>query len=316
MERTFDKEIHLAPLQGFTDTTFRRLFAEYYGGVDYCYTPFIRIERGEIRRRDIKELEADELENLVPQILPANGEEVKILSEEIVAHGYKRIDINMGCPFPPIAAHGKGCVLFNYPERIEDILKTAAELSDIEYSIKIRLGFADCSQWKEVIDVINETPLRHVTVHPRYGKQQYKGECDKDAFGEFMEASKHKVIYNGELKTVDDVDDIVKQFPQVAGVMLGRGILADMSLARELRGGQKLDTNNFRRYHAELADTHAQKMSGDNQVLGKLKPYWEYLYPEAPHRLHKNIQKAKSLDLYLAAVSALLHAVDHPSSNE
>lgn len=307
-------EIHLAPLQGLTDTTFRRLFADYYGGIDFCYTPFIRIERGDFRLRDLKELEADELSNLVPQILPANGEEVKRLSQAIVERGYNRIDINIGCPFPPIAAHGKGCVLFNYPERIREILSAVKEMKDIEFSLKIRLGFTSCDQWKDVIDDINNTPLRHVTVHSRYGKQQYKGECDKIAFGEFLAACKHKVIYNGDLMTKADVDDIIKQFPTIAGVMIGRGILTNMSLARELRGEASLDTNNFRRYHAELVDATAQRMSGDMQILGKLKPYWEYLYPEAPHKLHKNIQKAKSLDLYLTAVSALLHEIDHPSA--
>lgn len=310
-------EIHLAPLQGLTDTIFRRLFDDYYGGIDYCYTPFIRIERGDFRARDLKELEADELKNLVPQILPANGDEVIRLSEAIIERGYNRIDINMGCPFPPIAAHGKGCVLFNYPDRISDILAAASSMTDVEFSLKIRLGFTSCEQWKDVIEDINDTPLRHVTVHARYGKQQYKGECDKEAFGEFLEACKHKVIYNGELKTKADVDEITSRFPNIAGVMIGRGILANMSLAREIRGEATLDTNNFRRYHAELVDAHAQHMSGgDVQILGKLKPYWEYLYQEAPHRLHKNIQKAKTLDVYLASVAALLHAIDHPSVEE
>lgn len=309
-------EIHMAPLQGLTDTTFRRLFADYFGGIDYCYTPFIRIERGDFRVRDLKELDADELSNLVPQILPSNGEEVKRLSQAIIERGYNRIDINIGCPFPPIAAHGKGCVLFNFPERIKEILAAARSISDVTFSLKIRLGFTSCDQWKDVIDDINNTPLSHVTVHARYGKQQYKGECDKEAFGEFLSACKHKVIYNGDLKTKEDVESIVNQFPNIAGVMIGRGLLSNLSLARELRGDSVLDTNNFRRYHAELVDATVQKMSGDVQILGKLKPYWEYLYPEAPHRLHKNIQKAKSLDIYLAAVSALLHAIDHPIVEE
>lgn len=312
----FDKEIHLAPLQGLTDTPFRRLFGEYFGGVDYCYTPFIRIERGDIRARDLKELDADEMDNLVPQILPGSGDEVKRLTAAIAERGYKRVDINIGCPFPPIAAHGKGCVLFNFPERIEDILRTASEIKEVEYSLKIRLGFTDCNQWKAVTDVINDTPLRHVTVHSRYGKQQYKGECDKVAFGEFLSVCKHPVIYNGDLKSKEDVESVVEEFPGIKGVMIGRGILSDMSLALEIRGEEKKDTHNFRRYHAELLDCHVQRMNGGSmQVLGKMKPYWEYLYPEAPKRLHKNIQKAKTIDIYQSAVAALLYAVDHPKTD-
>lgn len=305
-------EIHLAPLQGLTDTVYRRLFSDYYGGVDYCYTPFIRIERGDFRQRDIKELDADELPNLVPQILPANAEELVRLTDEVVAHGYRHIDVNMGCPFPPIAAHGKGCVLFNKPEMIKEILAAMRERPDVEYSLKIRLGFADCYQWRNVIEDINQTHLRHVTVHARYGKQQYKGECNKVAFGEFLAACKHKVIYNGDLTTVAQVNAIEAEFPAIAGVMIGRGILANPSLALEIRGEKAKDTNDFRRFHAELLDAHVQHMTGDKQVLAKMDTYWEYLYQQAPHRLIKNIHKAKSIDVYQSAVAALLYAVDHP----
>ncbi len=300
------KEIHLAPLQGLTDVVFRRLFMHYYGGADYCYTPFIRIERGDIRQRDLRELDADELPNLVPQILPANADELNLLTEAIASRGYKRIDINMGCPFPPIAAHGKGCVLFNYPDRLRSILSAAAHNSNIEYSLKIRLGFTSCDQWQEVISDINNTPLRHITVHARYGKQQYKGECDKNAFREFLNQCKHPVIYNGDLLTTADVDDICNQFPEIKGVMIGRGLLADPTLFCQLKGLEVPTTDTFRRFHSELLDAHISHMSGDKQVLGKMKPYWEYLFPNAPKRLHKNIQKANKIDLYTAAVAALI----------
>jgi len=312
----FDKEIHLAPLQGLTDVVFRQLFQKYYGGADYCYTPFIRIERGEIRQRDLRELDADQLPNLVPQILPANAQEVVRLTEAIVDRGYKRVDINIGCPFPPIAAHGKGCVLFNYPDRIREILLAAQQLSEVEFSMKIRLGFTSCQQWEEVIDDINNTPLRHITVHARYGKQQYKGECDKEAFGQFLQACKHKVIYNGDLHTTADVENIEKQFPQIAGVMIGRGVLADMTLICKLRNAEIPTTDVFRQYHSELVAAHIGHMSGDKQVLGKMKPYWEYLYPEAPKRMHKNIQKANKIDAYTSAVATLLYAIDHPEDKE
>lgn len=302
----FDKEIHLAPLQGLTDVVYRRLFNHYYGGIDYYYTPFIRIERGEIRQRDLRELDADELPNLVPQILPANADELHTLTNAITERGYNRIDINMGCPFPPIAAHGKGCVLFNYPDRIRNILGAAAEITNVEFSMKIRLGFTSCDQWTDVIDDINNMPLRHITVHARYGKQQYKGECDKEAFAAFAKACKHKVIYNGDLCSVTDVENICQQFPTIAGVMIGRGILADPTLPLQLRNMQLPTLDAFRRFHSEMTDAHIQHMSGDKQVLGKMKSYWEYLFPNANKRLHKNIQKANKVDAYMSAVSALL----------
>lgn len=311
-----DKEIHLAPLQGYTDIVFRRLFASYFGGVDFYYTPFIRIERGDFRQRDLRELAADELDNLVPQILPANADELNRLTDVVCENGYKRIDVNIGCPFPPIAAHGKGCVLFNYPDRLREILSAMANRTDVEYSMKIRLGFTSADQWREVVDNINDTPLRHVTAHARYGKQQYKGECDMAAFGQFVEACKHKVIYNGDIRSVEKAEEICCQFPTLLGIMVGRGVLSDLSLARKMKGLEELDTNNFRRFHSELVDAHQQHMSGDKQLLGKLQPYWEYLYPEAEHKLRKNIMKANKLDVYLNSVAQLLRVIDQKEKQE
>ena len=47
-------EIHFAPLQGYTDSVFRKLHAEIFGGIDKYYTPFIRVERGDFRKKDMR----------------------------------------------------------------------------------------------------------------------------------------------------------------------------------------------------------------------------------------------------------------------
>ena len=47
--------IHFAPLQGYTDAAYRQAHACIFGGIDTYYSPFVRVEHGEIRRKDIRD---------------------------------------------------------------------------------------------------------------------------------------------------------------------------------------------------------------------------------------------------------------------
>ena len=40
--------IHFAPLQGYTDAVYRLAHARIFGGIDTYYSPFVRVEHGEI----------------------------------------------------------------------------------------------------------------------------------------------------------------------------------------------------------------------------------------------------------------------------
>ncbi len=302
-------EIHFAPLQGLTDVSFRRLHAQLFGGIDFYYTPFIRIERGLFRKRDLRDLADDTLENLVPQVLPDSAEELERLCEPILAKGIRRVDVNIGCPFPPVMAHGRGAALINNPDALAGVLTGVAKLSsDIEFSLKMRLGYSDPAQWESVIDSINDTPLRHVTMHARIAKQQYRGECDLEAFDRFFSKCKHPVIYNGDLLTVKNVEEAISKWPSLRGVMIGRGLLADMSLARKLRGEDVADfASSFRQLHDGMLSDAQSRMTESRQVAEHMKPYWDYFCKDEVFRRElKAVRKARTADQYEAASVPLI----------
>ena len=56
--------IYAAPLQGFTEVAWRNAHAQCLGGVDAYYTPFVRLEKGEIRNKDRRDVSPEE--NTVP----------------------------------------------------------------------------------------------------------------------------------------------------------------------------------------------------------------------------------------------------------
>ncbi len=303
-------EIHFAPLQGLTDVSFRRQHARLFGGVDFYYTPFFRIERGLFRKRDLRDLADEQLPNVVPQILPGSADEVKKLCEPALAKGIRRVDVNIGCPFPPVMAHGRGATLINNPDKLDDVLRgVEAMADDVEFSLKMRLGYDSVSQWGDVIDMINGVRLRHVTMHARIAKQQYGGVCDMEAFSEFYGRCAHPVIYNGDLLAEADVMSVISRFPELKGVMIGRGLLADLSLARRLRGLEPVDSAAALRelHDCIVADAQA-RMTEPRQVAEHMKPYWDYFCHdrETFRRELKAIKKSNTADKYVAAAAALL----------
>ena len=75
--------IHFAPLQGYTDAAYRQAHNRLFGGIDTYYSPFTRVEHGEIRRRDVRDIEPDNNRNihLIPQLLAPDA----VKAEQIMA---------------------------------------------------------------------------------------------------------------------------------------------------------------------------------------------------------------------------------------
>ena len=48
--------IHFAPLQGYTDDVYRRIHHELMGGIQTYYTPFLRMEGGGVRSKDMRDI--------------------------------------------------------------------------------------------------------------------------------------------------------------------------------------------------------------------------------------------------------------------
>ena len=305
-------KIYSAPLQGFTEAVWRNSHNLVYGGIDGYYTPFLRYEHGEIRNKDIRDIERknNSVNNLVPQIIAATPDEMCPLLELIANEDYTRVDINMGCSFPLQMRKRHGAGLLPYPDLVAELMKEVALHPEFSFSVKMRLGCNSKEEWKELMPILNDAPLRHITMHPRLGIEQYKKPVDVDAFAEFYAACKHPVIYNGDLNTLADIIRIEQQFPKLKGVMLGRGLLANPALGIEYRSGQELVNiekgNLARRMHDLMQRELSPRLQGNTQFLSKMKPYWEYLLPDMLKRNKKAILKATTIEKYLQAVNDAL----------
>lgn len=306
--------IHFAPLQGYTEAIYRQAHARIFGGVESYYTPFVRVERGEIRRKDMREITPENNRDvrLIPQLIAPDVDKMELIMALFIEKGYTEVDINLGCPFPILAKRHNGSGMLPYPEEVRTLLTSATENHpDIRFSVKMRLGWESPEECLALVPMLNELPLAHVIMHPRLGKQQYKGDIDLNAFEAFYNECRHPLVYNGNLLTVEDIHRVTERFPGLAGVMIGRGLLANPALALEYRQGQALDAKEWqeklRLFHADVFAQYGNLLEGgDKQLLTKMKTFWEYLLPEGDRKAKKAIHKANKLETYQAAVNNLL----------
>ena len=295
--------IHFAPLQGFTESVYRLAHSKFAPGIHTYYTPFLRLEKGEVRAKDLRDLQTEHPYHLVPQIIVRDVAEFNLLTKAVTELGFKEIDINMGCPYPMQTKSGRGSGILPHPEKVREILD-AISTSIPKFSIKMRLGQTSPEECLQLLPLLNEAPLAHITLHPRVGIQQYKGALDFETFDKFYGECKHPLIFNGDITDLKQIQYIETRYPKLAGIMIGRGLLANPVLAAQYAGlpcGTATET--LLKIHADIAADYARRLQGNAQILDKIRPFWTYA--DLPKKTRKKIEKSKTLEEYLEAVNEL-----------
>lgn len=305
-------KIFAAPLQGFTEATWRNVHNETYGGIDTYITPFIRIEKGEIRNKDIRDTEKknNTVPHLIPQIIAATPDELLPIAEFIAKEGYCEADINMGCSFALQVRKQHGAGLLPHPEAVAALMKATGEMPEIKFSVKMRLGWDNKEEWRNILPILNDTPLTRITLHPRLGREQYKQPADREEFARFYEECRHPLVYNGDLTTLEEMNRTAEEFPRLEGLMIGRGLLGNPALGKEYKEQRNLSHGEkaslLAAFHDKFYQAITPRLQGNTQILSKLKPYWEYLLPDMEKRDRKAIIKASTAEKYLAAVNSAI----------
>ena len=322
-------QVLFAPLQGYTTGIYRKAHAEIFGGVDVYYAPFLRIENGKPREKDLRDIDngrdltADAKitgaritgAKTIPQIIANSVNEFKTLADAIMQKGFTEIDFNMGCPFPMQVSRHRGAGLLSDIQTVKSIMDEIARLTaknSIKFSVKMRLGQNSPDEAFALLPILNDAPLAHITLHPRLGKQQYKGAVDFTSFARFYDECHHPLVYNGDITSVSQIRKMEAGYPKLAGIMIGRGMLARPSLAAEYKATS--DANAFSEkdllskileMHSRLYEHARNTYQGDSQILSHIKSFWEYLEPSIPKKAFKKIKKAGNLGEYDAAVLSL-----------
>ena len=256
----------LAPLRGVTIRSFRETFAEEIraAGFTEAITPFITAISGfdPLKDRELREQGTGNGEQglkVTPQFIGKDPVALRDCLEKIKAAGYETADLNCGCPFPMVRNKGRGSGILRTPDVLRRMLEVGCDvMGPGKFSIKARLGVDRSDELLKLMPMINEFPLRFLTVHARTARQMYGGSCEVEKLREVEKVAKVPIVINGDIP-----------FPVPSSLMIGR------SFVRWL--GSREDSGELlNRY---IAASQAE-LCGDRPVLGRMKEliaYWKDL---------------------------------------
>lgn len=302
--KVFDLQTHfyLAPLEGITTFIYRNIFYEMFGGMDKYFTPFIAPSsnhnfKGRAKRDALPENNRNI--PLVPQILTNHVDDFLYTAGCLQAYGYTEINLNLGCPSGTVVSKGRGSGFLAYPEELERFLDEIFKKTDVDISIKTRLGKEKPEDFFEIIKIYNKYPISELTIHPRVQKDFYKNKPNWDMFERALEISKNPVCYNGDINTCEDYERFRERFPTANHIMIGRGIIANPGLVRQIQMGKELSEPERIAFIQRLCDAYNDIMPGE-PTLFKMKEIWSYMCRNHPGgiKLWKRIKKTKKLSEY------------------
>lgn len=160
--------------------------------------------------------------------------------------GASWIDINMGCPVPKVATRaGAGAFLMRNHKLAGSIIKSVVNAVKIPVSIKTRLGWDEVNiNSDELLNIAADIGVKFAAVHGRTRAQGYAGNADWDKIAQFTKNVKLPIIFNGNIKTLDDVKKV--ESLGASGAMIGRALLGNPWLLGELSdAGQQTSINKL-----------------------------------------------------------------------
>lgn len=337
--------IYFAPMEGITVYPYRMTHAALYGGIDRYFLPFVETHQTlKMKTKEKKDLapEHNPGGKSVPQLLGNRPGPALAYLHMLSEMGYSEFNFNLGCPSGTVTAKKKGAGFLDNPDAMDEFFEQVFEGLEreglcpeepvsvhehgagvtekdvpgggnhavshpIHISVKTRIGMHSDALIDRLIKVYNRYPFSEIIVHPRLGKDLYKGPVRMDAFDRFYHELKRPVSYNGDITAALDARRIIEIYPGLHAIMIGRGLLKDPALAEKIArelpaAGESAELSNASGHGAEPSTVSCRAAEGNGQPAkgpqspvsyGEVPPLKD---PRLPHFLDR-LQEAWMEDL-------------------
>ena len=301
---------YLAPMEGITGHIYRNAYEKYFHNIDKYFTPFIVPNQSlSLKTKELRDLlpENNDGLNIVPQILTNDAEGFILTANKLKQLGYNEINLNLGCPAGTVVSKKRGSGFLAYPEELDKFLDEIYKINDIKISIKTRLGKEIPEEFYNLIEIYNKYPLEELIIHPRTREDFYGNTPNLKMFKESLSLSKHSICYNGDIFTTKNYCEIVKDFPGIDKVMLGRGVLANPGLIGEIKDNKFISKEILKEFHDEIFENYTILLNEDKNAMYRMKELWGYMSHifTDNKKYYKKIKKAQKAKDYREAVSRL-----------
>jgi len=293
----------LAPMQGVTNRAIRDLFSNWVGP-DVLFTEFVRVSgnsKTRIAASDRKEISCQRgTAPLVVQLIGSSPAALVAAARQAQSAGAVHLNLNLGCPYGRMTSSLTGGKLLQRPDLIEELVPALREVIQGSFSIKLRAGYDDHLTVFRLLPLFETAGVDFLVLHPRTVLQNYTGQADHQVTKEVVRATGLPVIANGDIRTAA-VGKQILQLTGAAGLMLGRGAIADPWLFKRLRGeaaenpGRSERLELMQRFMREVVKRYAVLFCGEKQILTKIKGVLTAM-EEPQLQLHVDkLKKAKTL---------------------
>jgi tRNA-dihydrouridine synthase len=132
----------------------------------------------------------------------------------------------------------------------------------------------------------------------------YTGVTDLDSFEKCLELSRHVIVYNGDIISASQFQEMSKRF-KIKKWMIGRGALRNPFLPDEIKSGKEIPIeekySRLKHFHDEIFSEYSNKIENKTHILDRMKGQWFYLGSFFDYRKKelKKIKKTSSIKKYL-----------------
>ena len=287
-----------APMEGLTDRVWRQAHQQFFGGADRYYAPFISPPENRVPvKKKMAELfpEANPGAPVIPQLLGKDGSCAAWMIGVLRQMGYTEINLNFGCPSGTVTAKRKGAGMLRDLDALDRFLYTVFDEAGGPISVKTRIGVERPEEFGPILEIYNRYPLAELIIHPRVMRQLYRGQADRAAFAAALPSCKAPVCYNGDITTPQDLTALAAAWPQLSGLMAGRGLIADPALFRRARGGPPASKEELRAYLAQLYAGYTAAFGSPQAAISRMKAFWHACIGlfEGTEKLEKQLKKLR-----------------------
>ena len=298
---------YFAPMEGITDSIYRRLHHKYFPGADRYYMPFLSptIHRTLTHKEDRELPVADSVPfTAVPQILTKVSEDFLWAARVCADRGYDEVNLNIGCPSGTVVSKGKGSGMLRDVNALDAFLDAVYRESPLSVSVKTRLGLESPDEFPAILEVLNRYPIKELTIHPRVRKQFYDGNVHMAMFDYAVANSRNPLCYNGDILSLSQAEALQRRYPAVEAVMIGRGLIADPGL---LLGGT--DKESLEGFLTELLEVYEVEFGGSRNAMFRMKENWGFLHSrfEGSDKLWKALRKTTDVSEFKSLSAQILH---------
>lgn len=301
---------YFAPLEGLTDSIYRKVHHQYFPGITSYYMPFLSpTVHQTLSHKEKRELpKASSVPfRAVPQILTKISNDFLWAAQMCHDLGYDEVNLNLGCPSGTVVAKGKGAGLLADLNQLTDFLDDIFAKNILPISIKTRLGMLDHQEFPKILEILNQYPVKELILHPRVRKAFYSGPVHMPSFELCIESSRAPVCYNGDLRSVNEIHNFQQKYPETLSIMLGRGLIGDPGMLCE--GGT--DRRKLEAMYETLLAEYTYAFGGSRNAMFRLKENWRYLICrfEGGEKLYKQLRKTTDLAEYRSITAQIFQTL-------